>query len=186
MVLTLLWSVGDCVTSSWLMCMNIFSAPTIYFCNEMLCFNALLSASKPLLLLCLLHLLICTYLKSSPNACPPYLCYIDVYAVCTVQQFYVIFYVYYFLPDCCMLLPFVIVWYCTDLFDVGFLTSNMSNPITIGHFRTLLLLSLFCWPLFFVISCAFAHITTLAQYPHGYSMNSRTALSLTHCILHRN
>jgi len=41
-------------------------------------------------------------------------------------------------------------------------TSNMSSPIAVGHFSTLVLhCSLFCWTLLFLMclqSCAFAHI----------------------------
>jgi len=71
-------------------------------------------------------------------------------------------------------------------FLLQYITSKMSNPFTIDHFGTLYF-CLFCWPLFSGVSCAFAHIIsqTLSWLQHGI-INSQTALSLTHCILHRH
>jgi len=68
------------------------------------------------------------------------------------------------------------------------IVSNMSNPITADHFSTsTLVYNLFCGPLVFIMclqSCAFAHIIgpTFSWLRQGF-LNSRTALSLTHCIL---
>ena len=74
MELTLLWSVVNCLISSWLICINIVFCPCS--CDEMMCFKCIALCLTTLIVvhfphLCGCYLLICTYLKSSPILCLP-------------------------------------------------------------------------------------------------------------------
>ena len=107
MVLTPLWSVGNCVTSSWFICINIVFTTCLY--NEM-CFNALLRLITPIvahfLHLCARFTYSSVYTSSFHTLLAHHhLCYVDVYIVYLVQHcvlvilFSLLYYVFWACPS---------------------------------------------------------------------------------------